>query len=77
MIAVPVYAFVFAMWLLILAGGGLIVAILGPLSFSGSGDLDPILNSGIKVAIALLLITAWIFILSKVKNWIFQKQLKS
>ena len=72
----PVYVFVFAMWLLILAGGGLIVTILGPLSFSGSAGLDPILNSGIKVAIALLLITAWIFILSKIKNWIFQKQLK-
>jgi len=76
MIAGPVYAFVFAMWLLILAGGGLIVTILGPLSFSGSAGLDPILNSGIKVAIALLLVTAWIFALSVIKNWIFQKQLK-
>jgi hypothetical protein len=77
MMARPVYTFVFVMWLLILAGGGLIVAILGPLSFSGSGDLDPILNSGIKVAIALLLVTAWVFILSTIKNWIFKKQLKS
>lgn len=76
MIAGPVYAFVFAMWLLILAGGGLIVTILGPLSFSGSAGLDPILNSGIKVAIALLLVTAWIFTLSTIKNWIFKKQLK-
>ncbi len=77
MIAVPVYAFVFAMWILILAGGGLIVTILGPLSFSGSAGLDPILNSGIKVAIALLLVTIWIFTLSTTKNWIFKKQLKS
>jgi hypothetical protein len=77
MMARPVYTFVFVMWLLILAGGGLIVAILGPLSFSESGDLDPILNSGIKVAIALLLVTAWVFILSTIKNWIFKKQLKS
>jgi hypothetical protein len=77
MIAVPVYAFVFAMWLLILVGGGLIVTIVGPLSFGGSDGLDPILNSGIKVGIALLLVVVWIFILSKVKNWVFQKQLKS
>ncbi len=76
MIAVPVYAFVFAMWILILAGGGLIVTILGPFSFGGSVDLDPILNSGIKVAIALLLVTIWIFTLSTTKNWIFKKQLK-
>jgi hypothetical protein len=77
MIAAPVYAFVFAMWILILVGGGLLVTIVGPLSFSGSAGFDPILNSGAKVAIALLLVAAWIFILSKVKNWIFQKQLKS
>ncbi|MEK6957102.1 MAG: hypothetical protein AABW74_04270, partial [Thermoproteota archaeon] len=76
-IAVPVYAFVFAMWLLILVGGGLTVIIVGPLSFGGSDGLDPILNSGIKVGIVLLLVVAWIFILSKVKNWVFQKQLKS
>lgn len=77
MITGPVYVFVFAMWLLILAGGGLIVTILGPLSFGGYDGFDPILNSGIKVAIALLLVTAWIFTLSVIKNWIFQKQLKS
>lgn len=77
MMARPVYAFVFAMWLLILAGGGLIVTILGPFSFGAYDGFDPILNSGIKVAIALLLVTAWIFALSVIKNWIFQKQLKS
>ena len=76
MIPWQVFAFVFAMWILILAGGGLIVAILGPLSFGGPDGLDPILNSGIKVAIALLLVTIWIFTLSTIKNWIFKKQLK-
>ena len=76
MIVVPVYAFVFAMWLLILLGGALIVTVLGPFSFGGFVGLDPILNSGIKVAIALLLVTIWIFILSTIKNWMFKKQLK-
>ena len=77
MIPWQVLVFVFVMWLLILAGGGLIVIILGPLSFSGSAGIDPILNSGIKVAIALLLVTAWIFTLSTIKNRIFKKQIKS
>jgi len=77
MIAGLVYVFVFAMWLLVLAGGGLIVTVLGPFSFGGSDEFNPILNSGIKVAIALLLVTAWIFTLSMIKNWIFRKQIKS
>ena len=77
MIAGPVYVFVLAMWLLILAGGGLIVTILGPFSFGGFVGLDPILNSGIKVAIALSLVSVWILILSAIKNWMFKKQLKS
>ena len=77
MMAWQVFAFVSVMWLLILAGGGLIVTILGPFSFGGSDRFDPILNSGIKVAIALLLVTTWIFTLSTIKNWIFKKQLKS
>jgi len=76
MIAGPVYAFVFAMWILILLGGALIVTVLGPFSFGGFVELNPILNSGIKVAIALLLVTIWIFILSTIKNWMFKKQLK-
>lgn len=77
MIAGLVYVFVFAMWLLILVGGGLMVVIVGPLSFGGSDGLVPILNSSLKVAIAFLLVAVWIFILSKIKNSIFQKQIKS
>ena len=72
-----VFAFVFAMWLLILLGGALIVTVLGPFSFGGFVGLDPILNSGIKVAIALSLVSVWILILSAIKNWMFKKQLKS
>ena len=77
MIAGPVYAFVFAMWILILLGGALIVTVLGPFSFGGFVGIDPILNSGIKVAIALSLVSVWILILSSIKNWMFKKQLKS
>jgi len=72
-----VFAFIFAMWVLILVGGGLLVLFIGPISFVGTTDINPMLNSIIKVIIALILIFFWVLILTKVKNWIFQKQIKS
>ena len=54
--SLPIFSFIFAMWILILIGGGLMVLFVGPLSFSGYGDLDPLLNSGTKVLIAMILI---------------------
>ena len=72
-----VFAFIFAMWVLILVGGGLLVLFIGPISFVGTTDINPMLNSIIKVIIALILIFFWILILTKIKNWIFQKQIKS
>ena len=72
-----IFGFIFAMWVLILVGGGLMVLIVGPISFSGYGEMDPIINSGIKVLIALILIFIWVFALTKIKNWIFQKQANS
>jgi ABC-type uncharacterized transport system permease subunit len=36
-----------------------------------------VLASGIKVAIALILVVLWIVILAKLKNWIFRKEIKS
>ena len=73
---VKIYSFIFTMWILILIGGGLIVLVIGPFSFS-IGDVDPIIVSGIKVGIALVLIFIWVFTLTKVKNWIFKSQVKS
>ena len=72
-----IFAFIFSMWILILVGGGLMVLFVGPISFSGFGEIDPIINSGIKVLLALILIFIWILTLTKIKNWIFQKQAKS
>ena len=65
------------MWVLIILGGGIAVAILGPISISGYGEFDMILSSILKATLALIMVVAWIFILSKIKNWIFQKQLQS
>ena len=72
-----VFAFIFTMWVLILVGGGLLVLFIGPISFVVTTDINPMLNSIIKVIIALILIFFWVLILTKVKNWIFQKQIKS
>jgi len=72
-----IYGFLFSMWILILAGGGLIVLLVGPISFRDYVDIDPLINSGAKVILALFLIFIWVFILTKVKNWSFKSQIKS
>ena len=70
------YGFLFAMWALIILGGGIIVVLLGPFSIQQFGNFHWIITSGIKVTIALVLVIIWILILSKLKNWIFKKELK-
>lgn len=71
------FGFLFGMWILILIGGGIIVTVLGPISVSGYGEIDWLLSSAIKAVIAIMLVVAWILILSKLKNWIFRKEIKS
>ena len=70
------YGFLFTMWGLIIIGGGIIVVLLGPFSIQQFGNFHWIITSGIKVTIALILVVIWILILSKLKNWIFKKELK-
>jgi len=72
-----IFLFVFVMWVLIILGGGLLVSIIAPLIINGYGKFDPILDSGVKALIAMILVVAWIFTLSKIKNWIFNKQIKN
>ena len=74
---VKIYSFIFVMWVLMLIGGGLMTLVIGPFSLGSIGNTDPIIFSGIKVGIALILIFIWVFILTKVKNWIFKSQVKS
>ena len=71
------YGFLFAMWALIIIGGGIMVILLGPFTIQQFGNFHWIIASGIKVSIALILVVIWIFILSKLKNWIFKKELNS
>ncbi len=69
------YGFLFAMWSLIIIGGGIMVVLLGPFSIQQYGNFHWIIPSGIKVTIALVLVVIWILILSKLKNYIFKKEL--
>ncbi len=70
------YGFLFGMWGLIIIGGGIMVVLLGPFSIQQFGDFHWIISSGIKVTISLILVVIWILILSKLKNYIFKKELK-
>ncbi len=74
---IGLFGFLFVMWVLILTGGGILVTILGPFSISGYGDFDLLLTSTLKAIIAIILIVVWILVLSKLKNWIFKKEIKS
>lgn len=71
------FGFLFGMWVLLLIGGGIIVVFLGPIHISGYGNMNWFLSSSLKAVIAIILIVAWILILSKLKNWIFKKELES
>jgi len=73
---IGLFGFLFVMWILIIAGGGILVMILGPLTISGYGDYDFLIASIIKAIIAIILVIIWILILSKLKNWIFKKEIK-
>ena len=74
---VKIYSFIFIMWVLMLIGGGLMTLVIGPFSLGSIANINPIILSGIKVGIALILIFIWVLILTKVKNWIFKSQVKS
>ena len=73
---IGLFGFLFVMWALIIAGGGILVTILGPFSISGYGDFDLLLTSALKAIIAIILVIVWILVLSKLKNWIFKKEIK-
>jgi hypothetical protein len=73
-----IYGFIAAMWALILIGGGVLVTLVSQISIQGYGeDLDFLISSVIKAVIAIILVTIWVLVLTKMKNKIFQKQIKS
>jgi hypothetical protein len=72
-----IFLYVFIMWLMIIAGGGLLVVTISPITIHGFGKYSEFLDSGIKAIIAIFLVVLWIFIMSKIKNWIFHKQIRN
>jgi hypothetical protein len=72
---IQIFVFIFIMWIMIIAGGGILLSIIAPISIHGFGKYDELFDSGIKAVIAILLVVTWIFIISKIKNWLFQKQI--
>jgi hypothetical protein len=71
------FGFLFAMWVLMLVGGGIVVTLLGPITVSGFGEFNWLIASIIKAVVAIVLVVIWILILLKLKNLIFRKELKS
>jgi hypothetical protein len=72
-----IYAFIGIMWSLILAGGGILTVLVSKISVHGYGEeLDFLIASGIKAIIAIVLVVLWVLVLLKLKNKIFQKQIK-
>jgi len=66
------------MWALILIGGAVLVTLVSQISVEGYGEqLDFLISSIIKAAVAIILVVIWVLILTKMKNKIFQKQIKS
>ena len=65
------FGFLALMWALILLGGGIAVVVLGPISLPESSY-----ESIFKGVLAILMVTVWIIILTKLKNWIFKKEVK-
>jgi L-asparagine transporter-like permease len=71
-----IYGFIATMWILMLVGGGILVLAVSQISIQGYGELDFMISSVIKAIIAILLVIGWVLVLTKLKNKIFQKQIK-
>jgi hypothetical protein len=70
-----IFFYIFLMWAFIIGGGGLLVSMIAPLSIHGFGKFDQIVDSIVKAGIAIILVVLWVLLMSKIKNWIFQKQI--
>lgn len=77
---ITIFAFLFVMWILIIAGGGILVIFTSPISIDGYvtlGSLQLYHASIVKAVIAIMLVVTWIYILAKIKNWMFNKQIRN
>ena len=70
------YAFMAVMWTLMLLGGGIAVTILGPITVTGYGEMGGLITSAIKAIVAVALVIVWVFVLARLKDWIFRKAVR-
>ena len=73
-----IFLFIFVMWILIIAGCVLLVTVSESIKIQGYLTLEPPLfySSIVKAIIAIAFVAIWIYVLSKIKNWIFRRQIK-
>jgi len=70
-----VYTLVIVMWALMIAGGGIAVNVLGPLHASDeAGEAGEAGVSAAKAAVAVGLVVAWVWVLSRIKSAIFSRR---
>ena len=75
-----IFLFILVMWILIIIGGGLLVTVTSILSIGGYVTLGPLelyYASIVKAMIAIILVIIWIYVLTKIKNWMFHKKIKN
>lgn len=75
-----IFLFIFVMWVLIISGGGLLIVFTSQIVIDGYvtlGSLQLYYASIVKAIIAIILVAVWIYTLSKIKNWMFNKQIKN
>ncbi|HSB57130.1 MAG TPA: hypothetical protein VLD38_04930 [Nitrosopumilaceae archaeon] len=68
------------MWILIIIGGGLLVTFTSIISIQGYvtvGPLELYYGSIVKAIIAIILVIIWIYVLIKIKDWMFHKKIKT
>ena len=75
-----IFLFIFVMWILIIIGGGLLVTFTSIISIDGYvtvGSLELYYASIVKAIIAIILVIIWIYVLTKIKDWVFHKKIKN
>lgn len=75
-----IFLFIFVMWILIIIGGGLLVTFTSIISIQGYvtvGPLELYYGSIVKAIIAIILVIIWIYVLIKIKDWMFHKKIKT
>jgi len=75
-----IFSFIFVMWILIIIGGGLLVVFTSMISIEGYvtiGSLELYYASIAKALIAIILVIIWVYVLTRIKNWMFHKKIKN